>query len=176
MHIRNIKIPLLETINIENIAYYHLYAKQFAEIDNMPKNSFYIMTYEEIKEKYNKAYKAYNTFRQEFERSWDFNNRSYTDFRNTLYASKEFKEYDKWDALERLTRIPTLREASEFDLTCKIAFTDFMKTVNTGYISNWDGSGYYGTADKVSDIGIDIEQMRDGHYREDMGYIYWYNK
>ena len=47
---------------------------------------------------------------------------------------------------------------------------DFLKYVKSGCITEWDGFGYYGTKDKVSNI--DCFEIAP----ENMDYVYWYNK
>lgn len=133
------------------------------------------MTYEEIKENKDKASKLFDDFKKSFDKTWNFD-RPYNDYYKELYGSKEYKEFDKWNALEKLNRVPTMKVAKDFDLKCRMTFEDFMESVKSSCITDWDGFGYYGNENEVSNIAVDCEQMYNGKYRKDFPYIYWYNK
>lgn len=63
-----------------------------------------------------------------------------------------------------------LKDASDFDKRCRMQKYDFLQYVESGGITEWDGFGYYGTKDKVSNIDC-FERAP-----ENMDYVYWYNK
>lgn len=63
-----------------------------------------------------------------------------------------------------------LKAASKFDKSCRMQKSDFLKYVESGCITEYDGFGYYGTEDKVSNVDCFNKAP------ENMNYIYWYNK
>lgn len=64
----------------------------------------------------------------------------------------------------------SLKDASKFDLRCRMRKEEFKKDVEDGCITDYDGLGYWGTENKVSNIDCFYEAP------ENMDYVYWYNK
>lgn len=78
---------------------------------------------------------------------------------------------------ERLLRKePTYRDASEFDLGCRITLKEFIDWCNRGYTCDSDGTGYYGTETQVTDIYANPSHFYNKWNRTDFTHIYWYNK
>lgn len=87
------------------------------------------------------------------------------------------KEYEKLYREYKLIKTPTLREMDDLDKKCHMKFKEFEKYCKIGpMFTDYDGSGYYATKDKVSDIGISPSDIVKGIYRKDFDYICWYNK
>lgn len=63
-----------------------------------------------------------------------------------------------------------LKTASKFDIKGRMPKSYFLDCVISGSITEYDGFGYYGTKDKVSNINC-FESAP-----ENMDYVYWYNK
>lgn len=63
-----------------------------------------------------------------------------------------------------------LEPASKFDKSCRMQKSDFLEDVKRGCITEYDGFGYYGTEDKVSNIDCFENAPKN------MNYVYWYNK
>ena len=133
------------------------------------------MTYEEIKEKRDAAKAKFYKLKDEIDSNWDYY-KSFNEYQRAVYETAEYSEYYKWEVQERLNRKPALRIADEWDLECQYKLSEFLELVKCGAITDYDGNGYYGNETEVSDVFIDIDQMREGSYRTDFSHVFWYNK
>lgn len=134
------------------------------------------MEYKEIKERFDIAVKRWNEFRDEVDKSWDFN-RPYGEYSNVLYHSKEYEEYSKWWDLEHLHRpVYNLKDPEQWEIEdCRMTIDEFTQACKYGMFTSNDGNGYYGTEDKISDIPICPETIIKMK-RDDFTHIWWYNK
>jgi hypothetical protein len=75
-----------------------------------------------------------------------------------------------------LRRYPRLRFMKEYDEECKMEISKFKSLCIYGKIDSYDGSGYYATAEMISNIPAEPAAICAGHIRTDFKYICWYNK
>lgn len=53
---------------------------------------------------------------------------------------------------------------------------DFIGYCKSGCFIDDDGSGYYATKDKMTDIPVYPSDITSGNYRKDFDYVVWFNK
>lgn len=68
-----------------------------------------------------------------------------------------------------------LHELTSLDQRCQKPVEQFIEDIKEGYICDFDGHGYYGTATKISNIYIDLDDLVCGDYPKWVTHIYWYN-
>ena len=133
------------------------------------------MEYSEIKEKLDIASKRWDEFQTKVDESWDFN-RSYGEYFDKVYGSPEYIEYRMYEEMERLNR-PTynLRAPKEWEKELRMTVEEFLSGCKCGLFTDYDGSGYYGTEDQISDIDVYPSSILKKK-RNDFTHIWWYNK
>ena len=69
-----------------------------------------------------------------------------------------------------------LRPFSELDKECRMDIKDFTECCKEGFLTSWDGVGYYATEDSVSWLVASTYAFKHGMIRPDFDYVCWYNK
>ena len=93
--------------------------------------------------------------------NWYKNHPKLKEYIETNREYKLIKEYN----LEPHDNIGSLFTIEEFIDICK-----------TGYVTNYDGTGFYATATEQSDICISPGDILANKYRKDFTHVKWYNK
>ena len=94
-----------------------------------------------------------------------------------IYESKEYKEYSKYCNLEIKYRpLDKIEFRQPYDFGDKMTLDEFINDCKEGYFIDSDGSGYYGTEDKQTDLPIYPSSIISGIYRTDFSHVYWFNK
>lgn len=63
-----------------------------------------------------------------------------------------------------------------YDFGDKMPLDEFINDCKEGYFVDSDGSGYYGTEDKQTNLPIYPSSIMSGTYRTDFSHVYWFNK
>lgn len=84
------------------------------------------------------------------------------EIQNLIYDLEEILEDDAWG--------PSMEHASDFDLTCQFSKEEMLSMMEDGIIEPYDGDGYWGTGDKVSDVDVFKEPP------EWATHGYWFNR
>lgn len=88
---------------------------------------------------------------------------------------KEFKE--KLRDLELKYRpLDKIEFRQQYDFGDKMPLDEFINDCKEGYFVDSDGSGYYGTEDKQTNLPIYPSSIMSGTYRTDFSHVYWFNK
>lgn len=53
---------------------------------------------------------------------------------------------------------------------------EFISACKNNFFSDSDGSGYYATKDKMTDIHVYPSDITSGNYRKDFSHVVWFNK
>lgn len=123
-------------------------------------------TYEEILKKADAA-----------EKEWDEYKESHYDDYPAIYESKEYKEYSKWCDLEIKYRpLDKIEFRQPYGFGDKMTLDEFINDCKEGFFTDSDGSGYYGTEDKQTNLPICPSSIMSGTYRTDFSHVYWFNK
>ena len=123
-------------------------------------------TYEEILKKADAA-----------ETAWDAYMVSHYDDYPAIYESKEYKEYSKWCDLEIKYRpLDKIEFRQPYGFGDKMTLDEFINDCKEGFFTDSDGSGYYGTEDKQTNLPICPSSIMSGTYRTDFSHVYWFNK
>ena len=64
----------------------------------------------------------------------------------------------------------------QYDFGDKMLLDEFINDCKEGYFVDSDGSGYYGTEDKQTNLPIYPSSIMSGTYRTDFSHVYWFNK
>ena len=92
----------------------------------------------------------------------------YWDEAHCLYAAK-----DMLAPMESVTFSPMDARDKKH---CRVPIKEFEAWCKTGYVSNYDGTGYYATENDVSNIYASPRAIYEGYIRKDFDYVCWYNK
>lgn len=65
---------------------------------------------------------------------------------------------------------------TEFDEECKISINEFRRWIQFGYVSDYDGYGFYGSENELSNIYADFDDIVDNNIEEWVTCVCWYNK
>lgn len=69
-----------------------------------------------------------------------------------------------------------LTPMSELDRDCQVPMEEFIEWCKYGYVTSYDGIGYYATKDEISDLSVDPEAFAEGYIRKDFTHVCWFNK
>jgi len=95
---------------------------------------------------------------------------SYWDDNSALYAAKALK-LDRKDI-----NLRPLKDWEKDDEWIHIPIEKFKVWCESGFVTSYDGSGYYATETEVSNLGASPSAFREGKIRTDFTYVCWYNK
>lgn len=123
-------------------------------------------TYEEILKKADAA-----------EKEWDEYKESHYDDYPAIFESRQYKEYSKWWELELKYRpLDKIEFRQPYGFGDKMTLDEFINDCKEGFFTDSDGSGYYGTEDKQTNLPICPSSIMSGTYRTDFSHVYWFNK
>ena len=123
-------------------------------------------TYEEILKKADAA-----------EKEWDEYKESHYDDYPAIFESRQYKEYSKWWDLEIKYRpLDKIEFRQPYGFGDKMTLDEFINDCKEGFFTDSDGSGYYGTEDKQTNLPICPSSIMSGTYRTDFSHVYWFNK
>lgn len=123
-------------------------------------------TYEEILKKADAA-----------EKEWDEYKESHYDDYPAIFESRQYKEYSKWWDLELKYRpLDKIEFRQPYSFGDKMTLDEFINDCKEGFFTDSDGSGYYGTEDKQTNLPICPSSIMSGTYRTDFSHVYWFNK
>lgn len=123
-------------------------------------------TYEEILKKADAA-----------EKEWDEYKESHYDDYPAIFESRQYKEYSKWCDLELKYRpLDKIEFRQPYGFGDKMTLDEFINDCKEGFFTDSDGSGYYGTEDKQTNLPICPSSIMSGTYRTDFSHVYWFNK
>ena len=123
-------------------------------------------TYEEILKKADAA-----------EKEWDEYKESHYDDYPAIFESRQYKEYSKWWDLELKYRpLDKIEFRQPYNFGDKMTLDEFINDCKEGFFTDSDGSGYYGTEDKQTNLPICPSSIMSGTYRTDFSHVYWFNK
>lgn len=123
-------------------------------------------TYEEILKKADAA-----------EKEWDEYKESHYDDYPSIFESLQYKEYSKWWDLELKYRpLDKIEFRQPYGFGDKMTLDEFINDCKEGFFTDSDGSGYYGTEDKQTNLPICPSSIMSGTYRTDFSHVYWFNK
>ena len=123
-------------------------------------------TYEEILKKADAA-----------ETAWDAYMVSHYDDYPAIFESRQYKEYSKWWELELKYRpLDKIEFRQPYGFGDKMTLDEFINDCKEGFFTDSDGSGYYGTEDKQTNLPICPSSIMSGTYRTDFSHVYWFNK
>ena len=89
----------------------------------------------------------------------------------------EYKEYSKWWDLEIKYRpLDKIEFRQPYGFGDKMTLDEFINDCKEGFFTDSDGSGYYGTEDKQTNLPIYPSSIMSGTYRTDFSHVYWFNK
>lgn len=98
---------------------------------------------------------------------------TFTDFKKKATSIKE--EIYFIDKYRRLKMEPTLQFEKKWRGK-KLSLKDFSKKAHNGTVTDFDGTGYYATAEGVSDIEVIPSDILENLYRTDFPYVQWIRK
>lgn len=101
-------------------------------------------------------------------------NISYNAYQRELERTEHY--YNLLTDEHNLRRGPRLRFMDGNDESCRMEISKFKSSCIYGAISAYDGSGFYATAEMVSNIPAEPAAICAGHVRKDFKYICWYNR
>ena len=123
-------------------------------------------TYEEILKKADAA-----------EKEWDEYKESHYDDYPAIFESRQYKEYSKWCDVELKYRpLDKIEFRQPYGFGDKMTLDEFINDCKEGFFTDSDGSGYYGTEDKQTNLPICPSSIMSGTYRTDFSHVYWFNK
>lgn len=93
---------------------------------------------------------------------------------NWYNSHPKVKEYNNLIKLYEKTKDYKLTDFKKSDDHMPIS--EFISYCKSGFITDYDGVGYYATENKKSNIEVDISDILSGEYRKDFTHIVWYNK
>ena len=112
-------------------------------------------------------------WREDDGKSWDRyceKCQAYWDDNTVLYAVQSIK-IPRGEAEMR-----PLKEDEKDDEWRHIKIETFIEWCESGFVTSYDGDGFYATEDEVSDLAVSTWGIKNGLVRSDFSYVCWYNK
>lgn len=96
----------------------------------------------------------------------------------TVYIAKDGKEFFDKEKCKKYEKevLDKIEFRQQYDFGDKMPLDEFINDCKEGYFVDSDGSGYYGTEDKQTNLPIYPSSIMSGTYRTDFSHVYWFNK
>lgn len=92
---------------------------------------------------------------------------SYWDDNKLLYAAESLKLQPEEIEMKKFT---------DLDKECLMPIEEFIACCKSGFITSYDGCGYYATKNEVSNLNASPWAFKNGFIRKDFTHVCWFNK